>query len=71
MLCILVYTVLHRHGPDGQYKRRTTSMLDELLSQLKSTERKEIHQGGTKREQLVDSDPHSLCPYTDYEGNDI
>ena len=31
----------------------------------------EIHQRGTKREPLVDCDPHSLSPFTDSEGNDI
>ena len=43
---------------------------DELLSQLRSEgdiSRSYYYNG----EQFVESDHHSLCPYTDCEGNDV
>ena len=45
-------------GSDSQY-----NISDELLSNIKFIKQKEMYQGATKLEQLVDSDPHPLNPH--------
>ena len=66
--------MLHRHGSDGQYKSSHTT-----IRTWWTTDPAKVHriEGDISRsyyykgEQFVESDHHSLGPYTDCEGNDV